>query len=85
MGAFGYASEEVALMESRVDRTCSRCKAEIVIMTAADYLSCTETDLDFTLHGKREAQVAIMIFNGSYACPTCGKGGRLLARGTMSR
>jgi DNA-directed RNA polymerase subunit RPC12/RpoP len=85
MGAFGYASEEVALMDSRVDTTCSRCKAEIVIMTAADYLSCTETDLDFTLHGKREAQIAIMMYNGSYACPTCGKRDRLVLRGTMSR
>jgi DNA-directed RNA polymerase subunit RPC12/RpoP len=72
-------------MDSRVHTTCSRCKGEIVVMTAADYLSCTETDLDFTLHGTREEQIAIMMYNGSYACPFCGKRDRLALHGTTSR
>lgn len=65
-------------MDDSVATTCSRCGAEIVVMTAGQYLSSTDADLDFTLHAdNRESQLAIRSENGGYVCPTCGKDERL--------
>ena len=65
-------------MGDSVSTTCSRCKAEIVVMTAGEYLSSTDADLDFTLHANdRESQLAIKSEDGSYACPSCGKRDRV--------
>ena len=70
-------------MDGSVATTCSRCGAEMVVMTAGEYLSSTDADLDFVLHVKaRESQVAIKSENGAYACPTCGKDERLPVRPT---
>jgi predicted RNA-binding Zn-ribbon protein involved in translation (DUF1610 family) len=70
-------------MDDSVATTCSRCGAEIVVMTAGEYLSSTDAHLDFALHAKdRESQVAIKSEDGAYACPTCGKYERLTGRPT---
>lgn len=61
-------------MDNSVATTCSRCGAEIVVMTAGEYLGSTDADLDFALHARdRESQIAIKSEDGAYACPTCGK------------
>ncbi len=71
------------LMDDSVATTCSRCRAEIVVMTAGQYLSSTDADLDFTLHAdNRESQLAIRSENGGYVCPACGKEERLPSRRT---
>ena len=70
-------------MDGSVATTCSRCGAEIVVMTAGEYLSSTDADLDFTLHAKdREAQVAIKSDDGAYDCPRCGVHDRVKGRPT---
>ena len=46
-------------MGDRVETTCSRCGEEIVVMTAGEYLSSTDADLDFVLHAhERESHLA---------------------------
>ena len=61
-------------MGDRVETTCSRCGAEIVVVTAGEYLSCSDAELDFVLHAnERESRIAIMSEVGVYSCPTCGK------------
>ena len=60
--------------------TCSRCGAEVVVMSAGEYLSSTEDDLDFTLHLHRRSQFAIKSDDGAFACPSCGRHDRLPAR-----
>ena len=63
-----------------ITTTCSRCGAEIVVMTAGEYLSSTDEDLDFMLHsGAAQSQLAIIDETRAYACPSCGKGARLAA------
>ena len=65
--------------------TCSRCRAEIVVMSAGEYLSSTDADLEFRLHAHdREAQLAIMSEDGGFACPTCGAHDRLPPRRTAA-
>ena len=65
-------------MGDSVETTCSRCGSEIVVMTAGEYLSSTDADLDFVLHVRaRESVLAIKSATGAYACPTCGKNERL--------
>ena len=65
-------------MDESVVTTCSRCGAEIVVMTAGEYLSSTDAQLDFTLHhNDRDSLLAIKSEDGSYACPNCGKRERL--------
>ena len=60
-------------MGDRVETTCSRCGEEIVVMTASEYLSSTDADLDFMLHAQeRESRLAVMSEVGAYSCPTCG-------------
>jgi predicted RNA-binding Zn-ribbon protein involved in translation (DUF1610 family) len=69
------------LMDDSIATTCSRCGAEIVVMTAGQYLSSTDADLDFTLHAHdRESQLAIRSENGGFVCPNCGKDERLPTR-----
>ena len=65
-----------------VATTCPRCKAEIVVMYAAEYLSSSDADLDFTFHAHdHESQLAIRSEDGGYTCPTCGARDRIpLAR-----
>ena len=47
-------------MGDRVETTCSRCGEEIVVMTAGEYLSSSDADLDFVLHAhERESRIAI--------------------------
>jgi predicted RNA-binding Zn-ribbon protein involved in translation (DUF1610 family) len=61
-----------------VATTCSRCKAEIVVMSAGEYLRSTDADLDFTLHAHdHDSQIAIRSGDGAFACPTCGARDRL--------
>jgi DNA-directed RNA polymerase subunit RPC12/RpoP len=67
-------------MDSNVATPCSRCGAEIIVMTASEYLNSTDADLDFTLHQHHESQLAIMTADRAYACPTCGKLDRLPGR-----
>ena len=67
-------------MDDSVVTKCSRCGAEIVVMSAGEYLSSSEDVLDFTLHGHRRSQLAIKSEDGAYACPSCGKHQRLPAR-----
>ncbi len=58
--------------------TCSRCRAEIVVMSAGEYLSSTNDDLDFALHAHdRESQLAITTEAGGFTCPSCGAHHRL--------
>ena len=65
-------------MDDRVATRCSRCEADIVVLTAGEYLSISNADLDFTLHaGDRNLQLAIKSEEGSYACLICGKHERL--------
>ena len=65
-------------MGDRVETTCSRCGEEIVVMTAGEYLSSTDADLDFMLHAhERESRIAIRSEVGAFACPTCGAHDRL--------
>ena len=65
-------------MDDSIATTCSRCEAEIVVMTPAAYLNSTDDDLDFRLHASdRNAQLAIMTDDGAYTCPNCGKSDRL--------
>ena len=65
-------------MGDSVETTCSRCGEEIVVMTAGEYLSSTDTDLDFVLHAhERESRIAIRSEVGAFACPTCGAHDRL--------
>jgi hypothetical protein len=45
-------------MDDRVETTCSRCGAGIVVMTAGVYLNSTDADLDVVLHAhEREARI----------------------------
>ena len=68
-------------MDDSVETTGSRCGSEIVVMTAGEYLSSTDADLDFVLHLRaRESHLAITSENGAYTCPTCGTRERLPAR-----
>ena len=61
--------------------TCSRCRAEIVVMTAGEYLSSTDPDVDFALHAHDHAAlVAISSEDGAFHCPTCGAHHRLPPR-----
>lgn len=70
-------------MDNSVATTCYRCGVEIVVMTAGEYLSSTDAELDFALHVQdRESQVAIMTEDGAFVCPTCGKNERLPVRAT---
>src|SRR3954471_8639076 len=65
-------------MDDSVATTCSRCGADIRVMSAGLYLSLTGDDLDFTLHASdHESQLAIRSEEGAYVCPTCGKQERL--------
>ena len=65
-------------MGDSVETTCSRCRSEIVVMTAGEYLSSTDGDLDFVLRMRaRESVLAIKSDNGAYACPTCGQHERM--------
>ena len=65
-------------MGDRVETTCSRCGGEIVVMTAGEYLSSSDADLDFVLHAhERESRIAIRSSVGAFACPTCGAHDRL--------
>ena len=65
-------------MGDRVETACSRCGAEIVVMTASEYLSSTDDDLDFMLHAhEHESRLAIMSEVGAFTCPTCGAHDRL--------
>ena len=65
-------------MGDRVETTCSRCGEEIVVMTAGEYLSSSDADLDFVLHAhERESRIAIRSGVGAFACPTCGAHDRL--------
>ena len=67
-------------MDESVATVCSRCGAEIVVMTPAQYLSSTDAELDFTLHSNdRDSQLAIKCEDGSHVCPNCGKRDRLRA------
>ena len=57
-------------MGDRVETACSRCGAEIVVMTASEYLSSTDDDLDFMLHAhEHESRLAIMSEVGAFAVP----------------
>ena len=68
-------------MGDSVETTCFRCGAEVVVMTAGEYLSSSDADLDFVLHLRaREAHLAIASESGAYTCPTCGTRERLRAR-----
>ena len=65
-------------MGDRVEMTCSRCGEEIVVMTAGEYLSSSDADLDFVLHThERESRIAIRSPVGAFVCPTCGAHDRL--------
>ena len=65
-------------MGDRVETMCSRCGEEIVVMTAGEYLSSSDADLDFVLHvHERESRIAIRSAVGAFACPTCGAPDRL--------
>jgi len=65
-------------MDNSVATRCSRCGVELVVMTAGEYLSSTDAELDFTLHSNdRDSQLAIMSEDGGYACPNCGKHDRV--------
>jgi predicted RNA-binding Zn-ribbon protein involved in translation (DUF1610 family) len=69
---------EEVLMGDRVETTCSRCREEIVVMTAGEYLSSSDADLDFVLHAhERESRIAIRSEVGAFACLTCGAPDRL--------
>ena len=68
-------------MDDSVATTCSRCGAEIVVMTASEYLSSTDDDLDFMLHAhEHESRLAIMSEVGAFVCPTFGAHDRLRGR-----
>jgi len=70
-------------MSDRVETTCSRCGEEIVVVTAGEYLSSTDADLDFMLHAhEREQRIAVMSEVGVYSCPTCGKSDRIAVGAT---
>ena len=65
-------------MGDRVETTCSRCGEEIIVMTAGEYLSSTDADIDFMLHAHdRESRIAIESEVGAFECPTCGAHDRL--------
>jgi len=74
---------EEDLMGARVETTCSRCGEEIVVVTAGEYLSSTDADLDLMLHAhEREQRVAVMSEVGVYSCPTCGRSCRVAVSAT---
>jgi predicted RNA-binding Zn-ribbon protein involved in translation (DUF1610 family) len=76
--AYGYPLGEEVLMGDSVETRCSRCGEEIVVMTAGEYLSSSNSDLDFVLHAHdRESRIAIRSAVGAFACPTCGAHDRL--------
>jgi predicted RNA-binding Zn-ribbon protein involved in translation (DUF1610 family) len=75
---------EEVLMGDRVETTCSRCGEEIVVMTAGEYLSSTDADLDFVLHAhERESRIAVKSEVGVYSCPSCGRSDRVPVRATI--
>jgi predicted RNA-binding Zn-ribbon protein involved in translation (DUF1610 family) len=70
-------------MSDRVETTCSRCGEEIVVVTAGEYLSSTDADLDFMLHAhEREQRIAVMSEVGVYSCPSCGNSDRIAVGAT---
>ena len=70
-------------MGDRVETTCSRCGEEIIVMTAGEYLSSTDADLDFVLHARaRESRIAIRSEVGVYSCPSCGWSDRIAVGAT---
>ena len=72
-------------MGDSVQKTCSRCGEEIVVMCAGEYLSSTDDELDFVLHvNDRDSRLAIRSEEGVYACPSCGYHDRV-AVGTTSQ
>ena len=72
-------------MGDRVETTCSRCGEQIVVMTAGEYLSSTDADLDFVLHVRaRESRIAVRSEVGVYTCPSCGRSHRI-AVGAITR
>ena len=70
-------------MGDRVKTTCSRCGEEIVVLTAGEYLSSTDADLDFMLHANEcESRIAVRSEAGVYSCPSCGRSDRVAVRAT---
>ena len=73
-------------MDDSVKTVCSRCGAEIVVMTSGQYLSSSDDDIDFVLHARaREARLAVRSEEGAYTCPACGKHERLPGRTAKSQ